>query len=160
MLRHTLLATALTLSAALPGGAQERPPIALPAPSLAPSTPRASGPDTSTLTADILALAVAVEAAGCRLNRDNSASVLAASGLNPVAAEIAKNAMLSANMATPIEGGLALDTCQTPTSPAPNPEASNSAPASAEQPDAEEPEPLTILQRRRCEDRPTLPFCP
>lgn len=150
MIRFVPLLAALAITAAAPAAfSQERPPIAMPGPSIAPSAPTPST-TPSPITADILALSVAVEAAGCRLDTANSASVLAASGLNPMQAELAKNTMLRMGMATPIDGGMAMDTCAT---------VEEVDPVTIEVVPAPEPEPLTLFQRRRCADNPRLAFC-
>lgn len=151
-MRNTLSLAALLVAVAGTAMAQDRPPIALPA----PSQPIASQPGSApNLAADILALSMAMEQSGCRLNARNMRAVQTASGLTTDQTQAAREALLISGMAGPDTegGGIVLQECLdrlTPPEPAP---AEPVASTPVERP------PLTLLQRRRCADRPNLSFC-
>ena len=128
--------------------AQERPPIALPAPSQAPNVSA-----TNTVEMDALALAAAIEGNGCTMTPATTERITQAAGLTSLSMIRARVLLEETRVLVRQSGGYTLTSCgtqPTPQEPAPPPEP---------EPEVEEKPPLTLLQKRRCDDRPNLSFC-
>lgn len=180
------LAALLLLSSPL--AAQERPPIALPGPALQPRAPATDAPnlaadilalgmamERANCLLNALNSQAVMAAAGLPLDRATTArSALLQSGMaiphastNGIALVACLAQRAAPSPTAPVasaplapDAPAQPDPTDAPTQVAPAPDGAQATPPDGADTPAEPEEPLTLLQRRRCEDRPNLSFCP